>query len=87
MIESFSSLEEIDVVRRRMDQLLDGFDCSTIASIFSTKNQQKLTNDYFYESAEKISFSLRRKHFGVLLENMKGSNVIFDVVGENFSCI
>nr|CAN63323.1 hypothetical protein VITISV_022240 [Vitis vinifera] len=30
-----------------MDQLLDGFDCFTVASIFSTKNQQKLTNDYY----------------------------------------
>ena len=87
MIELFSSPEEIDAMRRRMDQLLDDFDCSTAASIFSTKSQQKLTNDYFYESAEKISFSLRRKHFGVLLENMKGSNVVFDVVGENFSCV
>ena len=87
MIESFSSPEEIDVVKRKMDQLLDGFDCSTAASIFSTKSQQKLTDDYFYESVEKISFSLRRKHFGVLLENMKGSDVVFDVDGEKFSCV
>ena len=35
----------------------------------------------------RFPFSLRRKHFGVLLENMKGSNVVFDVVGENFSCV
>lgn len=63
-IESFSSPEEIDDMRRRMDQLLDGFDCSTAASIFSTKNQQKLTDDYFYESAEKISFFFEEKAFG-----------------------
>lgn len=85
VIESFSSSEEIDAMRRRMDQLLDGFDHSAAASIFSTKNQvslfstsipspstysaslnlsfcfcflfqQQLTNDYFHESAEKISF-------------------------------
>lgn len=64
MIESFSSPEEIDDMRRRMDQLLDGFDCSTAASIFSTKNQQQLTDDYFYESAEKISFFFEEKAFG-----------------------
>ncbi|XP_034699538.1 phytanoyl-CoA dioxygenase [Vitis riparia] len=64
VIESFSSPEEIDDMRRRMDQLLDGFDCSTAASIFSTKNQQKLTDDYFYESAEKISFFFEEKAFG-----------------------
>ena len=51
------------------------------------QSQQKLTDDYFYESADKISFSLRRKHFGVLLENMKGSDVVFDVAGEKFSCV
>ncbi|WKA10261.1 hypothetical protein VitviT2T_027841 [Vitis vinifera] len=85
VIELFSSPEEIDAMRRRMDQLLDDFDCSTAASIFSTKNQQKLTDDYFYKSAEKISFFfLRRKHFGVLLENMKCSNVVFDVTGKSF---
>lgn len=38
VIESFSSPEEIDNMRKRMDQLLDEFDYST-SSIFSTKNQ------------------------------------------------
>lgn len=46
VIESFSSPEEIDAMRRRMDQLLDGFDCSTAASIFSTKNQVSLFSPF-----------------------------------------
>ncbi|XP_059655389.1 phytanoyl-CoA dioxygenase [Cornus florida] len=64
VIESFSSSEEIDAMRKRMDQLLDGFDCSSTASIFSTKNQQQSTDNYFYESAEKISFFFEEKAFG-----------------------
>uniref|UniRef100_A0A5B6ZUV2 Putative phytanoyl-CoA dioxygenase n=1 Tax=Davidia involucrata TaxID=16924 RepID=A0A5B6ZUV2_DAVIN len=50
-------------MRKRMDQLLDEFDCSSTASIFSTKNQQQLTDNYFYESAEKVSFFFEEKAF------------------------
>lgn len=63
VIESFSSSEEVEALRKRMDQLLDGFDCSSSASIFSTKNQQRTSDDYFYESAEKISFFFEEKAF------------------------
>ncbi|KAM7484657.1 hypothetical protein LguiA_000666 [Lonicera macranthoides] len=64
VIESFSSPEEIGSMRNRMDQLLDDFDCSSTASIFSTKNQQRTSDDYFYESAEKVSFFFEEKAFG-----------------------
>ncbi|XP_030528424.2 phytanoyl-CoA dioxygenase isoform X2 [Rhodamnia argentea] len=62
VIESFASPEEIDAMMKRMDQLLNEFDCST-ASIFSTKNQQH-TDDYFYESVENVSFFFEEKAFG-----------------------
>lgn len=63
VIESFSSTEEVEALRKRMDQLLDGFDCSSSASIFSTKHQQRTSDDYFYDSAEKISFFFEEKAF------------------------
>ncbi|CAL9182539.1 unnamed protein product, partial [Musa hybrid cultivar] len=63
VLESFSSPEEVREMRDRMAELLDGFDGS-IASIFSTKNQQQHTDDYFFESAEKISFFFEEKAFG-----------------------
>ncbi|KAG5556776.1 hypothetical protein RHGRI_007143 [Rhododendron griersonianum] len=56
VLESFSSPEEVNEMRSRMDQLLDEFDCSSSASIFSTKNQKNTTDDYFFDSAEKVSF-------------------------------
>lgn len=63
VMESFACPEEIEAMRKRMNQLLQDFDPSTTASIFSTKNQLKLTNEYFYESAEKISFFFEEKAF------------------------
>ncbi|KAH7516340.1 hypothetical protein FEM48_Zijuj10G0124600 [Ziziphus jujuba var. spinosa] len=63
VMESFASDEEIESMRKRMEQLLNEFDYSANASIFSTKNQQQLTDDYFYESAEKVSFFFEEKAF------------------------
>lgn len=64
VIESFSSKDEIDSMIKRMEQLVDQFDPSSTASIFSTKNQQQSTDDYFFESAENISFFFEEKAFG-----------------------
>lgn len=39
VIESFASAEEVRCMMERMEELLEGFDCSSTNSIFSTKNQ------------------------------------------------
>ncbi|CAN1151549.1 Phytanoyl-CoA dioxygenase [Linum perenne] len=57
VVESFASSDEIESMRKRMDQLLQDFDCS------SSSVQQRVTDDYFYESAEKISFFFEEKAF------------------------
>ncbi|KAG6538416.1 phytanoyl-CoA dioxygenase-like isoform X2 [Zingiber officinale] len=62
VVESFSGSEEIKEMRDRMEELLNGFDGS-YSSIFSTTNQ-KHTDAYFFESAEKISFFFEEKAFG-----------------------
>ncbi|KAF5193202.1 Phytanoyl-coa dioxygenase domain-containing protein 1-like [Thalictrum thalictroides] len=62
VIESFAKPNEIQDMRNRMDYLLDGFDCST-SSVFSSKNQKQLTDDHFYDSADKISFFFEEKAF------------------------
>ncbi|ONK65421.1 uncharacterized protein A4U43_C07F36920 [Asparagus officinalis] len=63
VIDSFSSFEEIQEMRDRMDELLKGFDPSK-SSVFSTKNQREVTDEYFYESAENVSFFFEEKAFG-----------------------
>ncbi|KAI3757639.1 hypothetical protein L6452_05182 [Arctium lappa] len=56
VIESFSSSKEVEALRKRMDQLLDGFDCSSSASIFSTKNQD-MRSDCFGDDIQAYSRS------------------------------
>nr|GMD60132.1 phytanoyl-CoA dioxygenase [Ipomoea batatas] len=63
-MESFSSAEEIESMRKRMEELLDTFDCSSAASIFSTRNQQHTSDNFFFESADKVSFFFEEKAFG-----------------------
>ncbi|KAG5411513.1 hypothetical protein IGI04_007832 [Brassica rapa subsp. trilocularis] len=63
VIESFASEDEIGALRKRMNELLTQSDCS-VSSVFSTKNQKKTTDNYFFESAEKISFFFEEKAFG-----------------------
>ncbi|KVH97645.1 hypothetical protein Ccrd_000237 [Cynara cardunculus var. scolymus] len=82
VIESFSSSEEVEALRKRMDQLLDGFDCSSSASIFSTKNQQRTSDDYFYESADKISFFFEEYNLMLLFVALHDHDPIF----KNVSC-
>nr|GMD70431.1 phytanoyl-CoA dioxygenase [Ipomoea batatas] len=64
VLESFSSAEEIESMRKRMEELLDTFDCSSTASIFSTRNQQHTSDNFFFESADKVSFFFEEKAFG-----------------------
>lgn len=63
VVESFASTGEVNGLRQKMEKLLDHFDSASTASIFSTKNQQHTTDDYFYDSAEKVSFFFEEKAF------------------------
>eukprot|EP00271_Cylindrocystis_brebissonii_P004610 TRINITY_DN16397_c0_g1_i1.p1 TRINITY_DN16397_c0_g1~~TRINITY_DN16397_c0_g1_i1.p1 ORF type:complete len:292 (-),score=53.39 TRINITY_DN16397_c0_g1_i1:409-1284(-) len=63
LVEDFATPEECQQMMSRMDELLQSFDPTAVQSIFSTKNQQKLTNDYFLNSGGNISFFFEEKAF------------------------
>ncbi|XP_024535439.1 phytanoyl-CoA dioxygenase [Selaginella moellendorffii] len=62
VLENFASDDECSGMMSRMEFLLEGFDPQTI-SVFSTKNQKERTDNYFFESANNISFFFEEKAF------------------------
>jgi phytanoyl-CoA hydroxylase len=54
LLENFASNESCDALRARADELVRAFDPSDVFSIFSTREQNRLTDDYFLTSGDKI---------------------------------
>lgn len=63
VMDSFSSAEEVLEMRDRMAELVAGFDGAN-TSVFSTKDHPQLKDDYFFKSAENISFFFEEKAYG-----------------------
>ena len=55
VLEGFASAEEVAALRRRAGELVEAFEPEA-HSVFSTKNQESTSNDYFLESANGIHF-------------------------------
>eukprot|EP00892_Ulva_mutabilis_P008325 jgi/Ulvmu1/5865/UM025_0127.1 len=55
ILPDFASKEQCEKLKTRANELVDAFDPVEVA-IFSTTNQEKLTTDYFMDSAAKVSF-------------------------------
>ncbi len=65
-----------DGLRARAEKLIHDFDPRGVASIFSTHEQNRLANDYFFESAGKIHFFFEEDAFlpdGSLKQDKKQS--------------
>jgi phytanoyl-CoA hydroxylase len=63
VLEDFVGHEACDRLRSRAAALVEDFKPEAVASIFSTRAQNRLTDDYFLESSDKIRFFFEEDAF------------------------
>jgi phytanoyl-CoA hydroxylase len=63
VLEGFADERECDQLRARAEKLVHEFDPTEVVSIFSTHEQNRLTDDYFLTSGNKIRFFFEENAF------------------------
>ena len=63
ILEDFVDAESCDGLRTRAEELVHDFDPAGVISIFSTREQSRLADDYFLESGDKVRFFFEENGF------------------------